>query len=144
MQGRTLHYMPSRNVYKIYLENSYYHVYNRGVNKRVIFQDNQDYVTFLNLLKRYLLNNQPKDRFGRTYLNLSGRLELLAYCLMPNHFHMICSFTNNANPGMVIKNIKRFTAMKLLDAIINNQQESRKKCLPVGRQGCLVCFRKTD
>ena len=46
---------------------------------------------------------------------------------MPNHFHMICSFVNNANPGMVIKNIKSFTAMKIIDAIINNPQESRKK-----------------
>lgn len=54
-------------------------------------------------------------------------LQIHAWVLMPNHFHMICSFINNANPGMVIKNIKSFTAMKLIDAIINNPQESRKK-----------------
>jgi len=49
---------------------------------------------------------------------------------MPNHFHLICSFINNANPGMVIKNIKSFTAMKIIDAIINNKQESRKEWMP--------------
>jgi putative transposase len=54
-------------------------------------------------------------------------LQIHAWVLMTNHFHMICSFINNPNPGKVIKNIKSFTAMKLIDTIINNQQESRKK-----------------
>ena len=54
-------------------------------------------------------------------------LQIHAWVLMPNHFHMICSFINNNNPGIVIKNIKSFTAMELIDAIINNPQESRKK-----------------
>ena len=48
--------------------------------------------------------------------------------LMPNHFHMICSFKNE-NPGLVLKNIKSFTALKLIDAIINNPQESRREWL---------------
>ena len=45
-------------------------------------------------------------------------LQLHAWVLMPNHFHLICSFINNSNPGMVIKNIKSFTAMKIIDAIM--------------------------
>lgn len=53
-------------------------------------------------------------------------LQLHAWVLMPNHFHLICSFINNAIPGMVIKNIKSFTAMKIIDAIINKPRESRK------------------
>ena len=53
-------------------------------------------------------------------------LQLHAWVLMPNHFHLICSFINNAIPGMVLKNIKSFTAMKIIDAIIKNPQESRK------------------
>ena len=53
-------------------------------------------------------------------------LQIHAWVLMPNHFHMICSFNNNADPGMVIKNIKSFTAIKLIDAIINNPHESRR------------------
>jgi REP element-mobilizing transposase RayT len=53
-------------------------------------------------------------------------LQLHAWVLMPNHFHLICSF-KKANAGMVIKNIKSFTAMKIIDAILNNKYESRRE-----------------
>lgn len=53
-------------------------------------------------------------------------LQVHAWVLMPNHFHMICSFAENNDPGMVIKNIKSFTAIKIIDAIINNNRESCK------------------
>ena len=46
---------------------------------------------------------------------------------MPNHLHMICSFINERVPGLVLKNIKSFTAINIIDAIINNKQESRKE-----------------
>jgi putative transposase len=45
---------------------------------------------------------------------------------MPNHFHMICSCIDNSEPGMVFKNIKSFTAIKIIDAILNNPKESRR------------------
>ena len=47
--------MPAKNAIKQYLENGFYHVYNRGVEKRPIFQDDQDYSVFLSYLKEYLL-----------------------------------------------------------------------------------------
>ncbi len=50
-----------------------------------------------------------------------------AWVLMTNHFHMICPFADDNEPGRVIKNIKSFTAIKIIDAIINNEQERRKK-----------------
>ena len=53
-------------------------------------------------------------------------LQIHAWVVMPNHFHMICSFLNNADPGLVIKNIKSFTALSVIDAILNNRSESRK------------------
>ncbi len=81
--------MPSKNLEKDYLEHSYYHTYNRGVNKRRIFLDSDDYTVFLNLLKRYLDIEPTKDNKGREYEQLHGRLELLAFCLMPNHFHLL-------------------------------------------------------
>ena len=57
---------------------------------------------------------------------------------MPNHFHLICSFRDGHQPGMVLKNIKSFTAIKIIDAIINNKQESRQEgMLPLFEQhGC--------
>ena len=81
--------MPSRNVIKRYDADTYYHVYNRGVNKRRIFLDDDDYVYFLALLKRYLSENNELDKYNRIYTNLNGQLDLLTYCLMPNHFHLL-------------------------------------------------------
>lgn len=81
--------MPSRNLQREYTENSFYHIFNRGVNKRVIFKDQDDYATFLNLLKRYLNDTPIKDHKGREYEHLYKRIELLAFCLMPNHFHLL-------------------------------------------------------
>lgn len=80
--------MPQRNVYKDYLANSYYHIYNRGANKSNIFLDEQDYVVFLGLLKRYLGNEVYKKASRENYHNFHKDIELLAFCLMPNHFHL--------------------------------------------------------
>lgn len=38
--------MPSRNIVKEYAPASFYHAYNRGVEKRVIFNDEQDHIYF--------------------------------------------------------------------------------------------------
>lgn len=81
--------MPSRNVVKVDSTDSYYHVYARGVSKMDIYRDNEDYSVFLSLLKRYLSNEPAKDEIGRAYPHFSGDVELLAFCLMPNHFHLL-------------------------------------------------------
>lgn len=81
--------MPGRNIRKIFAENSYYHVYNRGINKENVFRDEQDYAVFLNLFKRYLSEEPTKDNKGRAYPWLHNDIELLAFCLMPNHFHAL-------------------------------------------------------
>ena len=54
-------------------------------------------------------------------------LKVYAWVLMTNHFHLICSTTDEKGIGMVLRNIKSFTAMKLIDAIIKNPKESRKE-----------------
>ncbi len=54
--------MTSRNIIKVYVNNSYYHVYNRGVEKRKIFIDSQDYGVFLNYLKEALLPPPPPPK----------------------------------------------------------------------------------
>lgn len=97
--------MPSRNSIKQYVENSYYHIYNRGVEKRLIFLDQQDYSVFLKYLSEYLLekdetslrqqldspilSSREKDKILRLLRlnNFYDEITFLAYCLMPNHFH---------------------------------------------------------
>ena len=80
--------MPAKNIVKIYIKNGYYHLYNRGVEKRKIFSDNQDYKVFLSYLKIYL-TPPPKDQPLKRLSNHAKEISLLAYCLMPNHFHLL-------------------------------------------------------
>jgi REP element-mobilizing transposase RayT len=53
--------------------NQLYHVYNRGNNRQRIFFEKDNYYYFLRKLKSYLVPN----------------CDLIAYCLMPNHFHLL-------------------------------------------------------
>ncbi len=83
--------MPSKNVIKRYESGAYYHVYNRGVDKCVIFREEKDYKTFLSFLKIYLTPQgeslkKPPSRILKNYFE---EIELLCYCLMPNHFHIL-------------------------------------------------------
>lgn len=81
--------MPRKNSLKTYVAGGYYHLYNRGVEKREIFLDAQDYKTLLYFLKQYL---QPPSLEGLKPFrqkSLAGEISLLAYCLMPNHFHFL-------------------------------------------------------
>jgi len=94
--------MPSKNSVKKYDVDSMYHVYNRGNNKRQIFFDERDYAVFLSFLKFALLSDEntqatheiertlltENDKYNLRRLGLRGKLELVSYCLMPNHFHL--------------------------------------------------------
>ncbi len=99
--------MAARNSVKIYAEESYYHIYNRGVEKRRIFTDKQDYSVFLSYLKTYLspkntnllqlvimspktTPKEKEDAEQQLHLkNYSEQVELLCYALLPNHFHLL-------------------------------------------------------
>jgi putative transposase len=78
----------------------YYHVYNRGVEKRSIFQDEDDFARFLQSLIEFntlepigsLYENsfQKKLQLGRSASKLSDRLvDIVCYCLNSNHYHCI-------------------------------------------------------
>lgn len=90
--------MPSRNSIKVHAAEQYYHVYNRGANKQRIFHDADDYTFFLHLLKRHLSSEEVRDRYGRPYRHLRDQVEVLSYCLMPNHFHLL--ILNKESDGM--------------------------------------------
>jgi len=99
--------MPAKNSRKQYIEQSYYHLYNRGVEKRLIFMDRQDYPVFLSYLKEYLTfkdKNELYDKLNDPDIsykerdkiikllrlnNFYNEITLVAYCLMPNHFHLL-------------------------------------------------------
>jgi len=115
--------MPSRNVIRRFTEGGIYHVYNRGVEKRDIFMDEQDYAVFLHLLKFYLSPPDPNDTHPsvqfqnysvirpRPLENLNNEVELIAYCLMPNHFHLLLKQSVNDGVTNLLRRISTTYAM---------------------------------
>jgi putative transposase len=81
--------MPSRNILKQDASDSFYHVYARGSNRQRIFREPADFEKFLKLFSRYLSLEETKNNVGISFPNYSNRLELNAFCLMPNHFHLL-------------------------------------------------------
>lgn len=90
----------------IYANGEYYHIYNRGVEKRDIFCDPSDYDRFL--ISMNLLNdlndglmiewrdfkkcnqNASLDEFLKLgFRKRKPLVEIVAYCLNPNHYHFI-------------------------------------------------------
>jgi REP element-mobilizing transposase RayT len=85
-----------------FLEGEYYHVYTRGVEKRAIFDTVDDWDRFLVSL---FLANSSRPILGRNVLRkyqgeplvnlfdnkrpIEGLVNILAYSLMSNHFHIL-------------------------------------------------------
>lgn len=72
-----------------------YHVFNRGVAKLPIFDDRRDYNRFLETTYYYQFQG-PKPQFSqlKRFKNFSFEknkkiVELVCYCLMPNHYHFL-------------------------------------------------------
>ena len=63
--------MPQRHIK--FREGEYYHLYNRGHNRGRIFFERENYAFFLHRLRKYLLPT----------------LSVVAYCLMPTHYHLL-------------------------------------------------------
>ncbi|OGI45922.1 hypothetical protein A2121_00775 [Candidatus Nomurabacteria bacterium GWB1_40_6] len=68
----------------------FYHLYNRGTEKRVIFLDKADYDYFLFLM--YICNTTKSIKLrdvGENFDREETIVDIGAYCLMPNHFHIL-------------------------------------------------------
>lgn len=79
--------------YKPNFAGAYFHTYNRGANKSLIFLDAQDYENFIYRAKILLGLVPPPRRTKKGGLSLKplplSSLEILCFCLMPNHFHFL-------------------------------------------------------
>lgn len=120
-------YMPAKNSIKEYLEGGFYHVYNRGVNKRTIFVDELDYKMFLSYLKAYLSPRYPEQVRPVRVSDIHEQIQLICFCLMPNHFHLL------------IKQESRFGIVtfmrRLMNAYTKYFNERHKRVGPLF-QGC--------
>lgn len=89
-----------------FVSGEYYHLYNRGNSKQVIFNDEEDYQRFMTIL--YMCNSENNFRMSLItegvekdpYLWERGNqiVSIGAYCLMPNHFHLLV--TEQGNGGV--------------------------------------------
>lgn len=78
------------------MKGNYYHIYNRGVDKRIVFENHPDYVHFLELISSvnqleaigslYHYNQNKNEEIKEDSKKL---VEIIAYSLLPNHFHLL-------------------------------------------------------
>ncbi len=84
-----------------FISGEYYHLYNRGNSKQIIFRNKSDYHHFIKLL--YLANTKESLVLRDLYTDFNThrpgeRLVYIgAYCLMPNHFHLIITQSDKGN-----------------------------------------------
>jgi putative transposase len=82
--------MPRRSV--PLLAGEYYHIYNRGNNGQRVFLEPENYLFFLRRLRRYLRGEVQTPETGHPPGStevLPVGVTLVAYCLLPNHFHLL-------------------------------------------------------
>lgn len=77
------------------LKEPYYHLFNRGVDKREVFLDDSDYqraydtlffYTAENILKRFSLSSLEEKDFLKS--SRDKLVSIISFCFMPNHFHV--------------------------------------------------------
>lgn len=81
----------------LFVTGSFYHIYNRGVEKRNVFMGKWDYLRFLETLDFYRKSPVPMklSDFRRGLIKLkkidnqTELVKIYCYCLMPNHFHLL-------------------------------------------------------
>ena len=103
----------------------------RGINRQVIFEHPVDYRKFIDLL---CLMVSPSDELGRS---LPSLCRIYAYCLMPNHIHMIIQ-EKSENLSTVIHRIATVKPMVLgIQATFNFTPRNAvmKSCRPLRNLG---------
>jgi putative transposase len=76
--------MPGRTT--PFIAGEYYHIYNRGHNRQLIFFERENYLFFLRRVRKYLIGEPQTSDVSKTSEVCAT---IVAYCLMPNHFHLL-------------------------------------------------------
>ncbi len=110
--------MPAKNLHRNDEKGIYSHVYNKGIEKRLLFNDEKDYEVFLGFLRDSLTPYDPqrnKKVFtvrGREFQGLPhqpknhfDKIELVAYSLMPDHYHLLLHQTTHGSLKNFIRSL---------------------------------------
>lgn len=86
----------------VFANDQVYHLFNRGVERRSVFTNKREYQRMLDALwfyrykepgmrlsKYYALSEEDKETFRASLEKKGTVVSILAYCLMPNHFHLV-------------------------------------------------------
>jgi putative transposase len=79
--------MPRREIPLI--RGEHYHVYNRGANRQRLYHSADNYVYFLRKTREYLHERPTQRDVKDVEPSLVRPVVILAWCLMPNHFHLL-------------------------------------------------------
>lgn len=90
---------------KPFINGELYHIYNRGVDKRTTFEDQEDILRFLQSMDEFNVvepigsifknsfkkkNNQLRGSTSKLVVQGSDRLvDFICYCINPNHYHFV-------------------------------------------------------
>lgn len=76
--------MPRRKVPLV--AGDYYHLHNRGNNRQTVFYNRKDYILFLDRIRKYIIGSSSREN---TLHSIRSGVTISAYCLMPNHYHLL-------------------------------------------------------
>ncbi|MFA5842004.1 MAG: transposase [Candidatus Paceibacterota bacterium] len=115
--------MPTRKT--VFANGEFYHVYNRGVDKRIIFSDKSDVDRFFQCMVSFnsidpvgslyelSLGGKDKLKSNRHKYQLGGEtaklVNIVAYCLNPNHFHFILEQVRDGGISEFMKRMGGYT-----------------------------------
>lgn len=96
-----------RRDYKGFSTGEYYHIFNRGNAKSDIFLEDADYQLFLNRLSEALFPNPAHGHHVQRGRGVRKQLppdsfSLIAYCLMPNHYHLLVRQNSELPVGALV------------------------------------------
>jgi len=84
--------MPTKARYHQLKDEIFYHIINRGNRKLEVFHEDEDYLNFKNILKKYINKKQ---------------ISIFHYNLMPNHYHLEAELENPERMSSIIGGINR-------------------------------------
>jgi Transposase and inactivated derivatives len=122
-----------------FVPNSFYHIYNRGNDKKLIFHSERNYIFFQKKLK----------------VHLQDFCNIVAFCIMPNHFHLLVYVPEESqglnklpNQSQQVLARKLGTILSSYSQAINKQegsvgslfQQKTKAKLLENNQQAIICF----
>jgi REP element-mobilizing transposase RayT len=102
------------------------------MSRKYKFRD-QEAVHHVTFTVIYWLDVFTRDEYRHIFLESikycqkNKGLEVYAYCIMTNHVHMIIGRHGKTPLSGIVRDIKKFTATRIIQAMMNNEQESRRK-----------------